>query len=930
MDAFLFTIGLFAFWGLVGFATIAVFPPRLRVIEGLLVSPAIGVAVTILPVFFINRAGIPVKDFGGILIPTLAVLSVIILAIKRPIFPAKKCIPLFCILLAALVLAAWPMFSYGFDWVSFANDDMANYCLAAQRFLNHGFFELPNTDDLLFGRDYSLAYWFMHVGSGARAGSDLMLSVVWSFFGLNAHQIFMPVIMALHLSLISATGSMVANIGLSMRAIGVSMGLMAISPLTTLGSLYQMIGQVGGLSLLCAALTLLYRPISTKSIARFALSNISASLILAALLIWYPEIIPFFVFGLGGYLLLLLKQKNKQQTVKVIKLALCVGLLSIIILNEYALESIKFMFTQTSTVNKSEVLLFPYLMVPSGLSNLWGLIPIGKYINEPWISIAIAASLLLFYWLISRVIPKQIRHVSKPVSMVIVMLAVGLFLFYRGNEYGLFKLAMFIQPFLIAIVAIHLASHNFLNTTYLNKITLLIVLITLVISQNFYVKVSVGKILGSFTEIPLASSLKINKQFASFIKFIKETKDPNKIAIIPETSLVTLAKFYSLYTKNITIYYPQKNFYYNILLHARSHKDKIIAARAEQYATRQIDESNEIEVLDIKLLKNREIIYVSSFIKQDIFNSFNRQDDIISDNFMENNNPKNHLQFIHSKLGNHYNNFGSSKKIAFYQLESDPSNPGRNFSALGRNIVFKVIGPTKKTRIVMELTDTVLKQFSSKLPKPKVQHNMLNFVGRGSGRVFSNPIEPKYIDGTPYILIDMGREVRQFSRTITGLNLLYGRKLLMDPRNVSTFGRDISLLSEEEYQNLQPPACLSDFPADLNNRHLEYSGIYEDGWISEQSFFVLSSNIDSKFLVLSGFIPQIKNPQFSSLLKISVNGEEVAQQKIKIGNFELKIPIQATEKRQHIDISFTDYQKLPGDDGRIVGAKMEYIGFSDN
>jgi hypothetical protein len=38
---------------------------------------------------------------------------------------------------------------------------MANYCLAADRFLHHGYYDLPAQTDLE-GRDYTQHYWFMH------------------------------------------------------------------------------------------------------------------------------------------------------------------------------------------------------------------------------------------------------------------------------------------------------------------------------------------------------------------------------------------------------------------------------------------------------------------------------------------------------------------------------------------------------------------------------------------------------------------------------------------------------------------------------------------------------------------------------------------------------------------------------------------------
>lgn len=57
MDLFIFTLAFFAFWGLRGFATILIFRSLLCVVQGVLLSAASGVAVTVPPFFFINLAG---------------------------------------------------------------------------------------------------------------------------------------------------------------------------------------------------------------------------------------------------------------------------------------------------------------------------------------------------------------------------------------------------------------------------------------------------------------------------------------------------------------------------------------------------------------------------------------------------------------------------------------------------------------------------------------------------------------------------------------------------------------------------------------------------------------------------------------------------------------------------------------------------------
>ena len=55
----------------------------------------------------------------------------------------RRAWPYGVVLAFALVATGRPMFKYGFDWVSYCNDDMANYALAADWFYHHGYYDLP-------------------------------------------------------------------------------------------------------------------------------------------------------------------------------------------------------------------------------------------------------------------------------------------------------------------------------------------------------------------------------------------------------------------------------------------------------------------------------------------------------------------------------------------------------------------------------------------------------------------------------------------------------------------------------------------------------------------------------------------------------------------------------------------------------------------
>jgi hypothetical protein len=144
---------------------------------------------------------------------------------------------------------------------------------------------------------------------------------------------------------------------------------------------------------------------------------------------------------------------------------------------------------------------------------------------------------------------------------------------------------------------------------------------------------------------------------------------------------------------------------------------------------------------------------------------------------------------------------------------------------------------------------------------------------------------------------------------------------------LTTFARDISLISQEDYLKLEPPASISKFPVDLANRSLEYSGIYEDGWISERAFFTLASKLDTCYLLIKGIVPQIDKPDFHSTLAVSIDGEEVTKHPLGLGIFELRVPVSGNDNHRRVDLAFDRYQVLPGADARPAGGKIDFIGF---
>lgn len=233
-------------------------------------------------------------------------------------------------------------------------------------------------------------------------------------------------------------------------------------------------------------------------------------------------------------------------------------------------------------------------------------------------------------------------------------------------------------------------------------------------------------------------------------------------------------------------------------------------------------------------------------------------------------------------------------------------------------------------RLLMQLTSTLNGNGHTALPPATILGKdaySLNFMGHGSARVFSNPIDPKIIDGLPYIMLDMGQDPIRFPQIKEGLQQLYGKNILIDRRRLVGFVREISLVSEQEYQQRQAPSVLNTFPKDLDNPNLEYAGLYEDGWLSENVFFILSQPPTTTKLLIQGMLPEIGTSHGPSELTVRLDGH-VFRKHLKPGAFTVDIPVALNQQRHRVELHFNGAQQLPLGDDRPVSAKLLMIGFA--
>jgi hypothetical protein len=189
--------------------------------------------------------------------------------------------------------------------------------------------------------------------------------------------------------------------------------------------------------------------------------------------------------------------------------------------------------------------------------------------------------------------------------------------------------------------------------------------------------------------------------------------------------------------------------------------------------------------------------------------------------------------------------------------------------------------------------------------------------------------------GRALVGIDLGREPVRFNEKRRGLMRLYGLDVPLDRRRLVCYGRDISAISERQYAALKAPSRLEKFPADLQNQELEYSGFYEDGWVSDGAWCMLARPADADAVVVKGVVPDLVQ-DFETEVTVKVGGREVGRKKLGVGQFEVKYgipgadpakPDETAPARQRIDVSFSRLQNLTEPDGRPVGALLTSIGF---
>jgi hypothetical protein len=936
MLALLLTLALFVFLGLLGKAVMEAVQFRFSALRSWLLAPSVGLAVVVLMVLNLNQAGLPIETFAVWLTSGLALFTVVIFRWRRPIFPWKALRVFLGIAVVSALYTCWPMFLYGFRWVGYMNADLATYALGATRAMHYGFYRVPTLAELT-GTDYS-QYWWFHLGPGLfRCGADISLAWVASVTHLQPLRVSMSLLGALNLAQLFAAAALVLKDSSKRRVAMLAAAFLAVSPFFLLGVMAQVLPQVGGITLFLGLCTVLLRPLRLKENWRASLADAVLLVVFAAAAcVFYPETTPFTVLAAlayHGYQMVRRKEPVSGFLVFMLPTAalfLVVARQGIITALGTVLQSLK--AGENVSISRTLFSDFDTMLDPSLFASLFGMQTYYGQHADPLISITILVGIVLLASAMFVCVRSCLR--SEPFAFVLlVMFALGAQLFFSRASFGLFKLAMFIQPVLVvalAILAIRLAkkASGLIPVCYIAATA---------ITAFSYV--------GRSTELIASTSVMLPHIETAEIRWFHPPHNEGILVDTPNKAgnYVFGASAAGTYAQWATV----DSFKYFSRMEGSPPSLRPLPARlglTNDYLRTAISLRDAVfsVIHVVKLLGHQVdiieqsrlgVVYLARPAWDPWHSSNNGGEPPVRDNdnyvtFTKLADVKNYLVPMSSDLGGpHFLSALTSR----WPVEPDTYRANRTFYAVGRHLLFEVLGPTANLRLRVSLSRSLLGLGRTALPLeariqgPEAQG--MGFLGSGSGDIISSPISLLQRNGRYYFALDFGDDGEYFPSPKTGLMRLFNLEIRADQRRVVGYCRDISLVADAEYSKLVRPLALDSWPKSLlDTRSVEYSGIYEDGWISDRAFVVLGqANVGDK-VVIAGAVPNLDRfVKSGNDLRVILNGKQVYSGRILPGAFNIDVPIAGNVSESRLEFAFGSMVKLPSGDERPVAAQLRRI-----
>jgi hypothetical protein len=838
------------------------------------------------------------------------------------------------------------MLLYNFDWLAYVNHDMENYAFDATRLYESSFAAPPTVTAINHDIDFSHVVWALFVFEGERVGADLLLSIVMGITHDGAFAVYMPTYVAVMVSLLCATGALVLGPDHNVqRAMWASI-LCAVSPLNAFTTFVQHMPQELGICFTAGlmALTESNEYWDTKRNRPRGICFVVA-LLCFALLATYPELIP--VLLLAAVLYVIFARSAVWSLRPVAAAGLTIGVI-VAALGNSALQRLLIVCAKKVSMGAElrghDLFLFPYYFLPTGFANLFGYLALSTYPPEPIKSVVIILGLLTFAFTLTASLILVITRQKFYAALCFAMLLMFTEMVVTRVPYGTFKMAMYMQFAIAAVIAsfwrVLLFEKN--STKRWRPLAITGTSMLIVIYSGFagasltryYNQATDWTSDGAYKSMPEAS----RSRMLSLLNKINSELPRNSI-IVSDAPTAEYAYFLSLLSHASTVVFLTQDYFTQSWFHQPTDKQLLYADRRYLASYLRLAAASDAGISSFlfgqsgsdafafktdarynSALRQRgaTVWFLTNGSRHTVLNRTRKES---PDRFWviePLRSLENHLVFINSPIG--YAEQWQREPVGLWSIEPDPFGSG-TFAAVGRGLLLQIINPTRRFRVVLNLTTTPIVD-ARKLPRIVIEGRTTVVAqppGAGSVRLVSDPVEPKFIDGKAYILLRFEGAAHKFKYPRSGLFGLYGADIELDSRSLVGFVRDISAIADSRYRSESVPESVQ-IPSELTRRGMEYSGIFEEGWTSQEfSLRLLQRRAELK---LRGFVPLINDNRFQSNVKVSIDGKLVYSGILAVGNFELNLHTRSGAGPHVVNVRFARFQVLPNGDGRRVGAML--------
>ena len=889
----------FLFLLLAGRAFFALAGVRMKGVAAWYLSPAMGLVVAGFLVGWLNQAGLPVRAFGQELTIALTVVSLGIIVWKK-CSPPRALLASGALAVIYLGTVGWPLLLQGPDWISFLNHDFSNYTLAATRLLSHGFFDVP-TREQLQGGDPATLTWFMHVSKGERPCTDTMLAAMADTFRISPREIFMPFTLSLHLVQAWALAGLLALESRTRRAALPAMVVLLFTPLSILEVYYQLIAQAGGLALMLLAYALLVRPMAFRPWPGNIRQALPCAAAMAYLLWFYPEATPFTLMGAALFHAWALWKHASDRWRRLAWLTVA-GCTTLLLLHINLQRVFGFLLNQIRH-GAQQADRFPYFVELQGWPRLMGWTEF--YGQAPawtiWVAVAAVVACIVALLRKSRLVPP----LASAMALVIALLVM------RQSGFGVFKAALFAQTVLAAGAGTAWC-WTLRWPVMVRAVIVLVWMASVAPTALAYRRVSLGEP-GGPCEAPYASQL-------GFPRRIPLKGECQVINMGPGMEKVVLQNLKKMRLNPLppaasSMYWLPREYHLELATSLMEH----IKSETREFESRYV-------YLEPPLVPGRSSDrYLAE--PHPLLCPFNRLDARTQFRDWYTFRPlgefRNRLSLLPSEESQAPIPAAAAREYHFrgFPIESDPAaSPGerRTFMNMRRHLLFEVLRPTEEMFVRIQLTRTYRGEGRTALPEKAVILGdgewPVGFTGNGTACVVVGPVRPRMSFGRALLALDLGEQASQLP--------------VGDTRPLGGWIRDVSALTPGRRGALAPPASISQFPRDLlDNPGLEYSGIFEDGWIGRDSWVTLRlPEGDRMALQLKLQIPGIGKLAAGNRVRVKLDGAERLARTLPAGEFEtlVELPRPASD-RVRVEISWDHTENLPKRDARPVAARVDTL-----